>query len=104
MRRSQICERRLSAFRLVVVVDGVRALDERIEPEGLQRDRPGYVLRELPLSPGAHHFTARLDSELPHEAGGALEAELQLHPREVALLRLDGIGLSLRRHRPAPLQ
>ena len=97
MRRSQICERRLSAFRLIVVIDGARALDERIEPEGLERDRPGYVLRDLPLAPGEHALSVRLESELPHEAGGELEAALALRPREVALLRLEGVHLSLRR-------
>jgi hypothetical protein len=104
MRRSQICERRLSAFRLVVSIDGVRALEERIEPEGFQRDRPGYVLRELPLEPGRHQLAARLDSELPHEAAGTLEAELRLAPREVAVLRLDGAQLSLRRAGPPGLK
>jgi hypothetical protein len=100
MRRSEICERRLSAFRLEVDLDGERALDLRVEPEGAQRDRPAYVLHELRVAPGAHRLAVRFT---PEDAAGAaplaLDAELSLAPHEVALVTEDAArtGLEIRR-------
>jgi hypothetical protein len=100
MRRSEICERRLPAFHLAVTLDGALVIDERIAPEGAQHDRPAYVLRELRVVPGTHRLSVRFRSEDAVAAPPlALEAELDLTAREVALVTEDPqrAGLEIRR-------
>ena len=101
MRQSRICERRLAAFRLTVALDGRPAIDEAIAPEGAQRDRPAYVLRELRVAPGSHRLAVRFAPE--SEAVGpplVLEAELELAPRQVALVTENAQGGLEVRHNP----
>jgi hypothetical protein len=86
MRRTRICERRLAAFRLRVELDGAPAIDELVAPEGAQRDRPAYVLRELRVRPGPHRLAVRFSPESGDAAPLALDAELELAAREVALV------------------
>ena len=103
MRRSQICERRLSSFQLTVALDGRPVIDETIAPEGAQHDRPAYVLRELRVAPGSHLLAVRFAPE--SEAAGrplALDARLELAPRQVALVTEDAQGALEVRQNPLP--
>jgi hypothetical protein len=105
MRRSEICERRLAAFRLEVALDGVPTIDERIAAEGAQHDRPAYVLRELRVAPGAHRISVRFASEDAASAPPlALDAQIELASREVALVTEDPqrAGLEVRRGPSSP--
>lgn len=104
MRQTRICERRLAAFRLALELDGRTSIDERVEPQGAQHDRPAYVLRELRVAPGSHRLAVRFTPEA--EAVGPpleLEAQIALAAREVALVTEspEGGALVLRRG-PAP--
>lgn len=86
MRRPVICERRLSAFRLLVELDGTLRIDERIAPEGAQGDRPAYVLYELRVAPGSHRISVRFAPEAETAAPLALDTQLDLSTREVVLV------------------
>jgi hypothetical protein len=104
MRRPEICERRLSAFHLMVTLDARAVIDERVEPKGAQRDRPAHVLHELRVPPGPHRLAVRFAPEA--EAAGpplTLDAELALAPRAVALVTeaAEGSRLELRFSSPA---
>jgi hypothetical protein len=94
MRRPEVCERRLAAFRLVVALDGAQRIDERVAPEGAQHDRPAYVLRELRVAPGSHQLAVRFSQEFSQQDGAAtpplaLDARLDLAAGEVALVTED---------------
>ena len=98
MRQARICERRLAAFRLAVTLDGAPVIDERIEPQGAQHDRPSYVLRELRVAPGAHTLAVRFTPDSEGATPLALDAGLELAAREVALVTESESGeLELRR-------
>jgi hypothetical protein len=104
MRRAEICERRLAAFRLQVELDGVQRIDERIAPEGAQGDRPAYVLHELRVPPGSHRLAVRFAPEAGAAAPLALDTRLDLATGEVALVTHapGSDDLELRRRRSAP--
>jgi hypothetical protein len=89
MRRKEICERRLPTFRLVVELDGARALDEAIAPKGAASDRPAVVLRELPLAPGAHELSVAFVPERGAAAPKRLSQRIRVRPGEVALVMED---------------
>lgn len=103
MRRAEICERRLAAFRLQVELDGAQRIDERIAPAGAQGDRPAYVLYELRVPPGPHRLAVRFAPEAGAAAPLALDTRLDLASREVVLVTHaeGGEELELRR-RAAP--
>jgi hypothetical protein len=86
MRRSEICERRLPTFHLVVEVDGAGLLDELVAPAGAAGDRAAVVLRELPLAPGAHELRVGFTPERGGAAPKRLERRFTLGPGEVALV------------------
>ncbi|MBI3983661.1 MAG: hypothetical protein HY337_12175 [Gemmatimonadetes bacterium] len=52
MRREEVCEGRVLAYRLRVVLDGDTVADETVEPRGARADRPLYVFHEIPAPPG----------------------------------------------------
>ena len=99
MRRQEICEGRMTPFRLSVRIDGVDVLDERILPSGTRQDRPVYVFREFPVPPGSHRLELRFAEEVPEGAGReprpplGLDETLELAPRAIALVTLDDAGL-----------
>ncbi len=95
MRRPEICEGRTTPFQLAVSIDGVVVLEERIRPAGARQDRPVYVFREFPVSPGEHLLQVRFTAEFPEGADPSarapllLEETLRLAPRTVALVTYD---------------
>jgi hypothetical protein len=89
MRRTEICERRLPAFRLRVTVDGALRLDERVRPAGAAGDRAAVVLRELSLAPGAHELRVRFEAEEGAAAPKQLAQRVALAAGEVALVMED---------------
>jgi hypothetical protein len=52
MRREEVCEGRVLAYRLRVVLDGDTVADETVEPRGARADRPLYVFHEIRAQPG----------------------------------------------------
>ncbi|HEU4431580.1 MAG TPA: hypothetical protein VFT98_22660 [Myxococcota bacterium] len=89
MRREEICERRLPTFRLVVEIDGARALAESVAPSGAAGDRAAVVLRELPLAPGAHELNVTFEPEQGGAAAKRLSRRIHVRPGEVALVMED---------------
>jgi hypothetical protein len=90
MRREEICERRLQPWHLEVTLDGAPVADDTVHAKGAREDRPLYVFRQLPLSPGPHVLRAVFSP-----IGESSRARLTLHasvtidPREVILVTYD---------------
>ncbi|MEX0912399.1 MAG: hypothetical protein WD737_12470 [Gemmatimonadota bacterium] len=105
MRREEICEGRMISYRLRVAIDGRAVIDESVRAAGAREDRPLYVYRDLPVSPGDHEILVRWDPERPAGArrvdgrstpggrgavdGLAITATVRLEPREIALVTYD---------------
>ena len=96
MRMKEICERRHAPFRLLVRIDGETVRETLLSPAGASGDRPLYVFEELRVSPGGHRIEVRFREERPGatEPGPelALDAALELAPRDVGLVTLDESG------------
>jgi hypothetical protein len=107
MRMKEICERRHVPFRLRVEIDGVPVRDALLRPPGARGDRPLHVFEELRVAPGAHRLEVEFEEERDEGAGLArppvklaLEAALELAPRDVALVTTDATGERLAVHLP----
>lgn len=61
MRQKVVCEGSSARYRLRVSVDDTLALDEVVRGSGLRHDRPVYLLRDLPVSPGRHELLVRFE-------------------------------------------
>jgi hypothetical protein len=106
MRREVVCEGRLLPYRLRVLLNGERVVDEVVLAAGARQDRPLYVYKELDLAPGAYHVEIDWRAEREPVAEGAeagaaprhlgLGAELLLEPREIALITYDSDSRSFR--------
>lgn len=59
MRRETVCTEREIPYRLELEVNGTRLADDLVHAAGVRRDRPLYVLREFPLTPGEQHLSVR---------------------------------------------
>jgi hypothetical protein len=99
MRMKEICERQHVPFRLRVAIDGEPVRDVLLRPPGARGDRPLYVFEELRVSPGAHRIEVRFEEEREEQSGAArapvalaLDATLELAPRDVALVTLAATG------------
>jgi hypothetical protein len=99
MRMKEICERQHVPFRLKVEVDGERVRDALLHPPGARGDRPLHVFEELRVAPGAHRLEVEFQEEREEKVGAArapvalaLDATLELAPREVLLVTLDASG------------
>ena len=99
MRMKEICERRHVPFRLRVEIDGVPVRDVVLRPPGARGDRPLHVFEELRVAPGTRRLVVAFEEEREEAAGLArapvklaLETELQLGPRDVALVSTDADG------------
>lgn len=91
MRREEVCEGAVRPYRLVVDLDGRRALDDTIRATGAHADRPLSFLHEVALAPGVHQLSVRF-SALDGAAGSVvlgLDRRLVLAPRQVALVTYD---------------
>jgi hypothetical protein len=65
MRREEICEGRVSSYRLDVVVDGETRHSSIVKGSGARGDRPLYVFDAIRLPPGPHNIQvvfARVDA------------------------------------------
>jgi hypothetical protein len=99
MRMQQICERQHVPFRLRVAIDGEPVRDVLLRPPGARGDRPLYVFEELRVAPGAHRIEVGFEEEREPAAASerppvalALDATLELAPRDVVLVTLDATG------------
>jgi len=105
MRQPVLCEGGSAEYRLRVTVDGTTLVDEDVTGGGLRRDRPIYVYREFPLTPGPRALSVRFElADEPAEIGETtatrarfdalpraltLDTTLTLNPRAVALVTYD---------------
>lgn len=99
MKRTEVCEGRVSPYALRVVLDGATSVVDTIRASGAKQDRPLYVYRELRLPPGSHRLAItfqRIGSHdeqptderaVPPRLG--LDVPVQLAPRGVALVTYD---------------
>jgi hypothetical protein len=97
MRRAEECVGDFVDYVLTADIDGTELLVDTISPSGLRRDRPVYVLRDLPVDPGTHRlavtFSPLVPAGAPSPAAGftplRLEDEVSLDEGEIALVTLD---------------
>lgn len=104
MQNPDACSGTVPPFRLQVRVDGRTVVDDRVRPGGARADRPMYVLRELPVTPGPHQLEISFGLESSPEVQEHpamerlrldLEAEVVFGAREIVLVTLDPGTLSL---------
>lgn len=94
MRTPEVCESHSAAWKLVVQVDSLAADTTRVQQGGARRDRPLFVLREVPLEPGAHRVRISFAAEegLRENATAVplvFDSVLRIAPGEVALVTLE---------------
>ncbi len=77
MRREEECVGRLLPYRLQVTLDGSRAVDQLVQAAGARHDRPLFVFRELPVSPGQHALAVTFTHEGTLPAGARAEEEAE---------------------------
>ena len=88
MRRPEACEGRIAPYRLRVTIDGSVVEDTLIGAAGAREDRPIYVLRDFPLSPGTHAVDvafAREGAPVPL----TLDTVVAIRPGRVSLVTFD---------------
>ena len=68
MRTPDVCESLLLAYVLTVQIDDAAPDSTHIRPGGARGDRPVFVLRELPLTPGRHRVRVRFMRVAPDDA------------------------------------
>lgn len=102
MRRSEECTGYFVDYEVRVLLDDRGTVVDTVAPSGLRRDRPIYVLRDLPVPPGRHSvavtFSALVpDDYEPEDGPVTLEwsGEMELDPGEVGLVTVDETGRSL---------
>lgn len=105
MRSPRECSRALAPFALDVALDGRAVVRDTVFPKGARADRPVYVYRDLPVSPGRAALSVQFEAVLGHgvQPGDstatryAWDGELDLDAGDVALLTASGPGrLTLR--------
>ncbi len=90
MRQDEACERRLQPWRLAIWMDSVQVTGDTIRARGAREDRPLYVFRKLPLSPGTHSLRAVFAPVGASERSPlTIETAVVLRPRQVALVTYD---------------
>jgi hypothetical protein len=94
MRQPIVCEGQAVSFLLEVTIDGAAAARDTIRAAGARADRPLYVFRELPVTPGAHALRVSLRS-LAGDGDLDLDTRVDLAAGEVALVTLDAEGARL---------
>jgi hypothetical protein len=91
MRQSEICEARLTPFRLAVAIDGTDTFEGQIKPGGARGDRPAYVLQDFPVTPGSHRLSVEFGTVSDPGASASsppltLDESVTLAPREILLV------------------
>lgn len=94
MRTPEVCESESAVWKLVVQVDSLAADTTRILQGGARHDRPLFVLRELPLEPGAHRVRISFTPEKRLSENGSaaplvFDSVLAIASGEVALVTLE---------------
>jgi hypothetical protein len=91
MRTPEVCVGRLVAYRVTAQVDEAVPDTATVLPGGARGDRPVFVLRELPLPPGARRVRVTLErADGEHrEAAHTLDTTLVAEPGAVELVTLD---------------
>lgn len=82
MRQEQVCERGILPYHLRVSVDDTTLVNEEVRAGGARADRPLFVFREFPVTPGMHHLSITFEREpvtAAEDAEGAVERD---HRRE----------------------
>ncbi len=112
MRTPESCTGRNADYELRVTLAGAGVVTDTVHPTGLRTDRPIYVLRDLPVTPGSHEVSVTFTALVPPEVtarrdtiGGPslalhYEGELTLAAAEIALITLDATGTALVRRGP----
>jgi len=110
MQRNEICEGRVSPYLLQVSIDDQFIARDTVRPAGARHDRPLYVFREIPLTPGDHRVRVRFErlAKVSPEAQpeGTLPPTMRLDvsaraaPGDVILVTYDSDGDSLALRRP----
>lgn len=103
MVREEICEERLTPYRLLVELDGRELLDREVRPGGLRGDRPLMVHHEVSVPPGEHRVRIRFAPlEEPGEGSQATsrgeapdsrQTEAGGQPADLPVLDLDAVVL-----------
>ena len=68
MRTPQVCSGRVSSYRLLVQIDDRVLPPMELRAAGAHADRPIYVFKEAPLSPGQHTIAVELFNTLHPDA------------------------------------
>ncbi len=96
MRPLEVCEGRVSPYRLRVVLDGRAVADDTVHGAGAREDRPIYVYREFAWSPGRHTLAVTFERLGGPPAGEGraparmqLETEVRAAPGRVLLVTYD---------------
>jgi hypothetical protein len=117
MRREEVCEGRVTSYRLDVVVDGTPRHSSVVKGFGARGDRPLYVFDAIRLEPGQHDVHVVFERVGAGADGNAeaadarvagvpdrleLRASVEMGPGDVALVTYDATGrrLELRRRPP----
>ncbi|MCC7110479.1 MAG: hydrogenase iron-sulfur subunit [Deltaproteobacteria bacterium] len=110
MRRAKVCERRYPDYRVVVRVDGNSALDEVIAAGGARKDRAPQLLYSIPVSPGKHSVSVRVDPVLsPEELAASdqkplvVDGEVEMEAGAIWMVRPDKTTGLLQLEAPEPL-
>jgi hypothetical protein len=90
MRDPDACMGRGSDWDLTVRVDDTEMVRDRLAPAGARGDRPVFVLRDVPVSPGRHRLDVVFDPVgRPGERGHRLERSVDVARGEVVLVTWD---------------
>ncbi len=104
MRRPEVCTGSTAAYALTVDVDGRRLLGDTVRGAGARRDRPLYVLYDVPVAPGAHDVRVGFEAILPpgvepedRPLSFGWADRVELESGQIALITLDDAGTRLLR-------
>lgn len=104
MRRAQSCTGYHVDYELRLEIDGRAVAVDTVAPSGMRRDRPVYVLRDIPVPPGRHDVEVAYTALVPesYRADGLPAAfrwsgAMELDGGEVGLVTLDPNGRALTR-------
>jgi len=104
MRRPEECVGRVADYELAIVVDGETLLVDTLGPAGLRNDRPIYVFRDLPVSPGEHSVEVDFAALIPegYDTGDATvrfvwSGDMTLGAGDIGLVTTDATGSRLER-------
>lgn len=104
MRRAQSCTGYHVDYELRLEIDGRAVAVDTVAPSGIRRDRPVYVLRDIPVPPGRHTVDVSYAALVPEDyraeslpAAFRWSGTMDLWVGEVGLLTLDENGRALTR-------